>query len=507
MLNKFRVNIGLEIHAQLASRTKLFSSAPVLENAPPNTLVNIFDCGIPGTMPVLNKNCVMMAIKAAKILNCEIPHISRFDRKHYFYPDMPMGFQITQQEMPIAKNGFFDFYICSPIYSSTDQSNNSSENRNNNKAAQCRIPIKQVQLEIDSGKTIIDGKKQCLIDLNRAGIGLIEIVTLPTISSSLEAVSFLEQLRLFLIHNNITKGEMHKGHFRVDANISLIDKEAPLDVYGERTEVKNINSFKDIVKAIDYEIGRHKDMLIKGKKIRYETRRICENGKTEILREKEGEFIDYRFTAEPNLPLLRINQKWLDSNETSVRLDDLPHLVYINKYGITPKEALELTNDIESKKFMDIALSINEIPVRNFLDWYRELKLLCNKIKKYYPLKNEIDIQNFCFVINLEYSEKITKLSAVDLLKNILTNSDNIKKKEIMTIIDKENLWRINNVEEINKYVDEVCEKEKGLYNKLKNTRNVRDFNKLRNKILQESNKRIVINDIENCIWKKINLQ
>ncbi|CEF63780.1 Glutamyl-tRNA(Gln) amidotransferase subunit B, mitochondrial [Strongyloides ratti] len=503
MLNKFRINIGLEIHAQLASRTKLFSPAPVLDDAPPNTAVNIFDCAIPGTMPVLNKECVMMALKAGKILNCEIPKYSRFDRKHYFYPDMPMGFQITQNEMPIAKNGYFDYYPYSSIYSTQEESQNNTKslNKENDYFKKSRVMIKQVQLEIDSGKTIVDLKKQCLIDLNRAGVGLIEIITLPTLSSSLEAVSFLEQLRIFLIHNNISKGEMHKGHYRVDANISLIEKDAPIDVLGERTEVKNINSFKDIVKAIDFEILRHANILNKGERINYETRKVCEDGTTVPLRDKEGEIIDYRFTVEPNLPLLKIEEGLL--NNLLINYEDIPHLIYINKYGMNPKEALKFTTNQKSKHFMDIALPLNNTPLSNFLNWYKELKFICDKIKKEYPLINVTDIKTFCFVVNLENENKITKLTAIDLLKKCLLQVK-IDEEEIIKIIKSNNLWRINSEEEINYHIEKVCKKEKKLYEQLKSERKSKHFNKLRNMIFNECNKTIQLEDLEKFLRRKL---
>lgn len=505
MLNKFRINIGLEIHAQLASRTKLFSSAPVLDDAPPNTAVDIFDCAIPGTMPVLNKECVMMALKAGKILNCQIPKYSRFDRKHYFYPDMPMGFQITQNEMPIAKDGFFDYYLYSSFYSNQKESKsnkNSIHQENGSRYKKSRVSIKQVQLEIDSGKTILDLKERNLIDLNRAGVGLIEIITHPTISSSLEAVSFLEQLRIFLIHNNISKGEMHKGHYRVDANISLINKDAPPNELGERTEVKNINSFKDIVKAIDFEVTRHVGILNRGEKVRYETRKVCEDGTTIPLRDKEGEIIDYRFTAEPNLPILKIEKEWLDN--ISITCEDIPHLIYINKYGMNPKEALEFASKSNSKHFMDIALPLNTTPLSNFFNWYTELQFICEKIKKEYPLSSENDIKAFCFIVNLENESKITKLTAIDLLKKCLLQNE-VNENEIIEIIKCNNLWRITNEGEINYYIEKVCKKEKKLYEQTLSGKKVKHFNKLRNLIFNECNKTIQLSDLEKFLWKKLN--
>uniref|UniRef100_A0AC35TKZ7 Glutamyl-tRNA(Gln) amidotransferase subunit B, mitochondrial n=1 Tax=Rhabditophanes sp. KR3021 TaxID=114890 RepID=A0AC35TKZ7_9BILA len=486
---KYRVNIGLEIHAQLASRSKLFSSAPIIEDAPPNTCVDLFDCATPGTLPLLNKECVHMALKAAKLLNCHIPQYSRFDRKHYFYPDMPMGYQITQQLKPIAKDGFFTFY---------DQLSNSKK-----EYFTSSVPIKQLQLEQDSGKTLQSPGK-CMIDLNRAGVGLIEIVTEPTLTSSTSAVTFLEQLRLFLIHNNITKGEMHKGHLRVDANISLIPSDASPHLMGERSEVKNINSFKDIGNAIDFEIARHEGILRAGGVVRYETRTVLGDGRTVSLRDKEGETVDYRFTAEPNLPLLQIESAWLDKIDKEIKLNDLAHIVYIEKYGLRPGDSLQLTANAHSKKFMDIALPIKETSPDHFLSWYNELRLACGKVKnKKFPPEDRKEIEEWVRIVNLEGTHKITKLTAIDIIKKVLEEECNAVSTSVPSsfaddYIQKKSLWRISDKVRISEYVSKNCKSHPELLEKAKTT--TKAFNKLRNFILTDSNKTIALEDIEKAL-------
>ncbi|KJH53105.1 HEAT repeat protein [Dictyocaulus viviparus] len=255
---KFRPLVGLEVHVQLNTRTKLFSRAPCADDAAPNSQVAAFDMAVPGTLPTLNRACVMHALRMAILLKCEIPSYFRFDRKHYFYSDMPAGYQITQSEYPLAKNGTFTFHVYGddlPPYKK-------------------KIGIKQLQLEQDSGKTIHLGSSSSCIDLNRAGVPLVEVVTQPDFSTALEAVCFVQQLRLLLLHHQICKGEMHKGHLRVDANVSLSYEE----LKGVKTEVKNINSFRHIHTAINFEINRQYGVISNGGTVINETRMCDEHG-------------------------------------------------------------------------------------------------------------------------------------------------------------------------------------------------------------------------------------
>ncbi|VDM40028.1 unnamed protein product, partial [Toxocara canis] len=285
---RYRPIVGLEIHAQICSRSKMFSSAAFDEGMHVNSSVELFDMATPGTLPVLNSNCVFKGVQAGILLNCEIPRRCRFERKHYFYADMPAGYQITQQRHPIAHSGYFDYFVHSP-----DEVNHFSWYRR-------RTHITRIQLEIDSGKTVHDlANSRSLIDLNRAGVGLLEIVTEPELSSALEALCFVEQLRIMLAVNGICDGQMHRGQLRVDANISLSTEGSP--VLGVRTEVKNLNSLKAVYSAINYEISRQYEILKRGGEVLNETRTVDDKGLTVPMREKEIE-TDYRFMPEPNLP-------------------------------------------------------------------------------------------------------------------------------------------------------------------------------------------------------------
>ncbi|XP_029644270.1 glutamyl-tRNA(Gln) amidotransferase subunit B, mitochondrial isoform X1 [Octopus sinensis] len=277
--------IGLEIHAQILSESKMFSGSATTYGAPTNTQVSFFDAALPGTLPVLNKRCLEAGVLTSLALGCNINKVSLFDRKHYFYADLPAGYQITQYFKPLAQGGKLKYYV--PGHSK-DKGHVEKEAR-----------ITQIQLEVDSGKSLHDyTDRTTLIDLNRAGMGLMEIVTEPDFKNGEEAAAFLKELQLLLMTLGTCNGKMSEGSLRVDANISI---HRPSEPYGVRTEVKNINSIRNVAKAIDYEIERQIVDRNEGKEIENETRSFdSETGETVSMRDKEG-FQDYRFMPEPNL--------------------------------------------------------------------------------------------------------------------------------------------------------------------------------------------------------------
>ncbi|KFD71227.1 hypothetical protein M514_04929 [Trichuris suis] len=283
--------IGLEIHAQINSRTKLFSSALCSYDAPPNTMVAPLDYAAPGSMPVLNRRCVEAAVQTAIALNCSIAHVSTFDRKHYFYADQPAGYQITQYFHPVAVNGNIEFYL----YDYRDHPTPVLKN--------CRIT--RLQIEQDTGKTLTDEEGgRVLIDLNRCGVGLMEIVTEHDIQSGLEASCLVKELQTVLVAIGSCLGRMERGELRVDANVSV--KRQHETELRTRTEVKNLNSLRFIRKAIDFEIARHIACYESGNVMTNETRSFdFRSGETVSMRDKEVRQ-DYRYLPEPNLPPLRL---------------------------------------------------------------------------------------------------------------------------------------------------------------------------------------------------------
>uniref|UniRef100_K1QNM8 Putative glutamyl-tRNA(Gln) amidotransferase subunit B, mitochondrial n=1 Tax=Magallana gigas TaxID=29159 RepID=K1QNM8_MAGGI len=246
--------IGLEIHAQINTKSKLFSASSTAFGAPTNTQVSIFDAALPGTLPVLNGECVRAGVKTAIALNSKINKVSKFDRKHYFYADLPQGYQITQQRQPLAVGGEVEYILI-------DQ---------NNRYVTKTARITQLQLEQDSGRSLHDEEgRQSLIDLNRAGIGLMEIVTEPDFENGIDCSSFVREVQLMMRQLQVCLGSFREGALRVDANISVHKPSEPL---GVRSEVKNLGSLKDLRNAVDYEIKRQKSVLKNGGTVINETR-------------------------------------------------------------------------------------------------------------------------------------------------------------------------------------------------------------------------------------------
>ncbi|XP_076068019.1 glutamyl-tRNA(Gln) amidotransferase subunit B, mitochondrial [Oratosquilla oratoria] len=282
--------IGLEIHVQISSESKIFSRIPTKYGAPPNSQVGVFEAAHPGTLPVLNKKCVEIAVKTALALGCTVNKVSRFDRKHYFYPDLPAGYQITQLDHPIASRGHLEFHVY-----------NSAVHK---KPYRHGVDIVQIQLEEDSGKSLHDSENhRCLVDLNRAGQPLMEIVFAPGLHNGEEAAALIKELILILTRLGASNCLMEEGSLRVDANISVHQKGEP---FGTRTEVKNLNSIRAVVKAIEFEIERQTEILNSGGRVVNETRSFdADKKETVSMRDKEV-VQDYRFMPEPNLPPLRL---------------------------------------------------------------------------------------------------------------------------------------------------------------------------------------------------------
>lgn len=275
----YNVMIGMETHVELLTKSKIFCSCATSFNATPNTHCCPICMGLPGAMPSLNSEILNLASRAGKLTNCEISKTVSFDRKNYFYPDLPKGYQITQKNNPICKNGFLEL------------------------SSGKKIRIKQIHMEEDAGKLIYRGDK-ILIDYNRSGVPLLEIVSEPDMSSSQEAREYIEKLCDLMKKEGISDCKMHEGSLRCDVNISVFKGEVLTEL--NKVEIKNINSFKFIANAIDYEIKRQIDILENGGKVEAETRRYNEKLKiTEPMRKKET-CSDYCYIIEPDLPAFNI---------------------------------------------------------------------------------------------------------------------------------------------------------------------------------------------------------
>jgi aspartyl-tRNA(Asn)/glutamyl-tRNA(Gln) amidotransferase subunit B len=330
---EFEPVIGLEVHAQLNTQTKIFCGCSTAFGAPPNTHVCPVCLGMPGVLPVLNKKVVEYAMKMALATNCTIAGRSRFARKNYFYPDLPKGYQISQYELPIAQNGHVTTTLAD--------------------GAQKKIRLTRIHMEEDAGKLVHDpGRGNSRVDFNRTGVPLIEIVSEPDIRSPEEAGAYLRQLRSILRYLGISDGNMEEGSFRCDANVSVRLKGT--DQLGTRTEVKNINSFKFVESALAHEIKRQIDVLADGGTIVQETRLWdSSKNKTFSMRGKE-EAHDYRYFPDPDLIPLVIDDQWIDDvRKTLPELPDQRKARFISSYSLPEYDADVLTSSRELADYFE----------------------------------------------------------------------------------------------------------------------------------------------------------
>ena len=335
--NGWTAAIGLEIHVQLNTKSKMFSSAPVDSKMAPNTGASIVDLGFPGTLPVLNKAAVRKAVRFGLAIDASIATTCRFDRKHYFYPDLPKGYQITQYYEPLIRRGTLEVV----------------------QADGSIIPVKisRAHLEEDAGKLIHDRYENCsAVDFNRAGVPLLEIVTDPEMQTAEEASSFFRQLRNLVMWLDVCDGDLSQGSMRCDANVSI--KDPATQQLNEYAEIKNLNSFKFVQQAIQYEIDRQISLLEAGETIERETRWFDETkGTTGPLRSKER-FDEYRYLPDPDLPKLSIPGELIDTLQNS--LPELPtarRQRYTYNLGLDKESARQLSDDRLTSDFFEETLA------------------------------------------------------------------------------------------------------------------------------------------------------
>ncbi|UTE78045.1 Asp-tRNA(Asn)/Glu-tRNA(Gln) amidotransferase subunit GatB [Rossellomorea sp. KS-H15a] len=325
----FEPVIGLEVHVELKTDSKMFSPAPNHFGAEPNTNTNVIDLGYPGVLPVVNKRAIEFGMKAAIALNCEIATDTKFDRKNYFYPDNPKAYQISQFDKPIGENGWIEIEV------------------NGEKK---RIGITRLHLEEDAGKLTHSGDGYSLVDYNRQGTPLIEIVSEPDIRTPEEAYAYLEKLKSIIQYTGVSDCKMEEGSLRCDANISL--RPIGQEKFGTKAELKNLNSFNFVKKGLEYEIVRQEKVLLSGGLIQQETLRFDEStGKTILMRVKEGSD-DYRYFPEPDLLHLHIDQEWMDRIRAEIpELPDERKKRYVKEMGLPAYDAMVLTLTKEMSDF------------------------------------------------------------------------------------------------------------------------------------------------------------
>ena len=339
--DKYEVVIGLEVHAQLKTKTKIFAPDPNIFGQEPNSLTSPITLGMPGVLPVLNKEAVNMGIMAGLALNCEIPARCKFDRKQYFYPDLPKGYQISQYDEPICVNGHIDI---------------------NGK----RIGITRAHLEEDAGKLVhagadgLAGSSYSLVDLNRAGTPLLEIVSEPDMRSSEEARNYMEELRNIVRYVGVCDGNLEEGSMRCDANISIMPKGSK--EFGTRAEIKNVNSFSALQRAIEYEIDRQIEIVEDGGQVIQETRLWDDNSReTRSMRGKEDAH-DYRYFPEPDLMPLEISREWVE--KIRAKMPELPAAkrARYQSIGLSEYDANVIVEQMGLALFFDKVLELGANP-------------------------------------------------------------------------------------------------------------------------------------------------
>jgi len=435
-LKDWETVIGLEIHAQIISKSKLFSGASTNFGSEPNTQVSLVDAAMPGMLPVINKDCVKQAIKTGLGLNAQINKRSVFDRKNYFYPDLPQGYQISQFTQPIVGKGSIEI----------DLKDGSSK----------KIGITRLHLEQDAGKSVHDLEpNKTYIDLNRSGIALMEIVSEPDIRSAEEAQEYVKKLRSILRYIGTCDGNMEEGSLRCDVNISVRKKGEEL---GTRSEIKNVNSIKSIGQAVDYEFKRQIEIINSGGKIDQETRLFDEKkGETRSMRTKE-EAHDYRYFPDPDLPPLEIKDDWI--NQIKKNLPELPDVKkekLIKEHKILSYEAAILVSDKNNVEFFDKIINENKKRnPKNIANWIiGDLFSLLNKNNleiKNSPVKAEDLGELIDLIEDSTISGKIAKNVFEEMFKT---------KKKAKDIIEKKGLKQITNIDEIETIIDKVLNNNK----------------------------------------------
>lgn len=333
--SKYETVIGLEVHVELHTKTKIFCGCSTEFGAPPNSHTCPVCLGHPGVLPVLNRQAVDYAMKAAMALNCTIGDVSKFDRKNYFYPDSPKAYQISQFDQPIGEHGYIDIEV---------------DGRTK------RIGITRLHLEEDAGKlTHVDGGYASLVDFNRVGTPLVEIVSEPDISSPEEAKAYLEKLRAIMQYCDVSDVKMEEGSMRCDANISLRPKGQK--EFGIRAELKNMNSYRGVQRGLEYEQFRQAEILDEGGVVVQETRRWDEaQGKTFSMRGKE-EAHDYRYFPDPDLVTIHIDEAWKERIRASIpELPDARKARYASEYGLPEYDAGVITSSIEIADLFESSL-------------------------------------------------------------------------------------------------------------------------------------------------------
>lgn len=425
----FEPVIGLEVHAQLKTKTKIFCNCSTAFGKAPNANTCPVCTGMPGVLPVLNKQAVTFAIKAGLATNCTINRESRFDRKNYFYPDLPKGYQISQYAKPIAEHGFLDIEV---------------------DAGEKRIGITRIHMEEDAGKLIHDPLRgKSMVDLNRTGVPLIEIVSEPDLRTAAEAGAYLRKLHAILKYIDVCDGNMEEGSFRCDANVSL--RPVGQEEFGTRTELKNLNSFKNVEKAILYEIQRQTYVLEEGGQVIQETR-LWDPAKnrTASMRGKE-EAHDYRYFPDPDLVPLIVDDGWIQEVRISMpELPDEKKQRFIQEYSLSEYDAGVLTAGLDMANFFEETIK----PLKNIkqaANWTMTTLMGMLNAKGIEISDSPVCAHGFSKLLGLLESSRINANAAKTIFEEMVETG-----KDPESIVKEKGLEQVSDQGELEAMVDEI---------------------------------------------------
>lgn len=425
---EYDVTIGIEIHCQLKTKTKMFSGAPTSFGRKPNVCTNEIDLGHPGTLPCVNKEAVAKAIEACTALHLTIDPLVKFDRKNYYYSDLPKGFQITQQFHPIGRNGY--------IMIDTEE-------------GQKKIRINRIHMEEDTAKQF-HLTKFSLLDYNRAGTPLIEIVSEPDMHNGEEAEKYVEALRQTLYYIGVSDCKMEEGSMRCDVNVSIAPKGS--NTLGVKNEIKNLNSISHIGKAVDYEVARQKELLEKGEKVLQETRRFDEKTNTTVMmRRKEGN-VDYKFFPEPNIFPIRLDANWIKSIQDSMpELPEERKARYTNDFGLNEHDINVLIANKELGDFFEETMKYSK-NAKGVCNWLLgEVQGWLNKHEQTI-VNTELRPEALAKLVEMIDTNEISSKQAKELIDDIMTGKDPAESAK------EKGLQQVTNTDELANMIKDVLD-------------------------------------------------
>lgn len=456
-MDNYIVMIGLEMHCEISkSNAKVFSLSENTYNKPPNTNIALRDMAFPGCLPILNKKCVELALKASMILNCKQPEYIYFERKHYFYPDLPGSYQVTQETKPapVGIYGTFTFDC---------------------KGEQKTIRINNIHLEEDAA-ACEHFDTFSTVDYNRAGVPLLELVTYPDLRSADEAVAFLEAMRSIYQYADISEADSKKGQVRCDVNISIMEKDKDIDdekSWGTRVEIKNVNSFGGVRDAINYEVERHIELKESGKysEMQQQTRRWDEDTMTTIFMRDKEHAIDYRYFVDPNIPKFKVADTWLKKIRESIpELPSERKEKYITQYGLSEYDATIIVKDKAISDFYEETIQL-KADVKKAANW------LTTVIMGYLN-KNEVEINEMYLtpamlvdIMKMIEDGKISSKQSKDVFFHVLEH-----KKEPSKVVDELGIEQTSDDGMIRELVVKVLDEHLDLIEEHRKGRNVFDF-------------------------------